>query len=48
MAQRVLDRAMQVHGGEGLDSSHPLAYLWASNRTLRYADGPDEVHIVRI
>jgi len=43
--QNIIDRAMQVHGGEGLDHSHPLAYMFAMNRTLRYADGPDEVHI---
>jgi len=39
---------MQVHGGEGIDGALPLAYLWAMNRTLRYADGPDEVHIMQL
>jgi len=46
--QHVIDRAMQVHGGEGIDGALPLAYLWAMNRTLRYADGPDEVHIMQL
>lgn len=42
---RVCDRAMQVHGAEGLSQDTPLARIWAHNRTLRIADGPDEVHI---
>src|ERR687886_470796 len=44
IALRVLDRAIQVHGGAGVSDDFPLAYLWASSRTLRLADGPDEVH----
>ncbi|XP_058076130.1 probable acyl-CoA dehydrogenase IBR3 isoform X2 [Magnolia sinica] len=45
MALRVLDRAMQVHGAAGLSSDTVLAHLWATARTLRIADGPDEVHL---
>ncbi|CAI0466911.1 unnamed protein product [Linum tenue] len=45
MALMVLDRAMQVHGGMGLSSDTVLAHLWATARTLRIADGPDEVHL---
>lgn len=44
MCLRVLDRAMQVHGGGGVSQDFPLAYAWAQVRTLRFADGPDEVH----
>ncbi|MEM1203361.1 MAG: acyl-CoA dehydrogenase family protein [Acidobacteriota bacterium] len=44
VALRVLDRAIQVHGGGGVSSDFPLAHLWAQSRTLRLADGPDEVH----
>jgi acyl-CoA dehydrogenase len=44
VALRVLDRAIQAHGGAGVSDDFPLAYLWASSRTLRLADGPDEVH----
>ncbi|KAJ8492073.1 hypothetical protein OPV22_013794 [Ensete ventricosum] len=45
MALRVLDFAMQVHGAAGLSSDTVLAHLWATARTLRIADGPDEVHL---
>lgn len=45
MALQVLDRAMQVHGAAGLSSDAALAHLWATARTLRIADGPDEVHL---
>lgn len=45
MALKVLDMAMQVHGGAGLSSDTVLAHLWATARTLRIADGPDEVHL---
>ncbi|XP_020578840.1 probable acyl-CoA dehydrogenase IBR3 [Phalaenopsis equestris] len=45
MALRVLDMAMQVHGGAGLSSDTVLSHLWATARTLRIADGPDEVHL---
>jgi acyl-CoA dehydrogenase len=44
IALRVLDRAIQAHGGAGVSDDFPLAYFWASARTLRVADGPDEVH----
>ena len=44
MALRVIDRAVQAHGGAGVSSDFPLAALWAHARTLRLADGPDEVH----
>jgi acyl-CoA dehydrogenase len=44
MAQRVLDRAIQAHGGAGVSQDFGLAYAWAMARTLRLADGPDEVH----
>ncbi|HKB31900.1 MAG TPA: acyl-CoA dehydrogenase family protein [Streptosporangiaceae bacterium] len=44
MAQWVLDRAIQAHGAAGLTGDFPLAQLWAGARTLRFADGPDEVH----
>ncbi len=44
MALQVIDWAMQVHGGMGVSDDTPLAYMWAGQRTLRFADGPDEVH----
>ena len=44
MACQVIDWAMQVHGGGGISDDFPLAYSYAMARTLRYADGPDEVH----
>ncbi len=44
-ALNVLDRAIQVHGGGGVSDDFPLARMWAGMRTLRLADGPDEVHI---
>ena len=44
MACQVIDWAMQVHGGGGVSDDFPLAYFYAMARTLRYADGPDEVH----
>ena len=44
MALQVVDRAIQAHGGCGVCQDTPLAYLWAQIRTLRLADGPDEVH----
>jgi acyl-CoA dehydrogenase len=44
MAEWVIDKAIQVHGGAGVSQDFPLAELWASSRTLRLADGPDEVH----
>jgi acyl-CoA dehydrogenase len=45
VALRVLDRAMQAHGGAGVSQDTFLASSWAMVRTLRLADGPDEVHI---
>jgi acyl-CoA dehydrogenase len=44
MAQKIIDWAIQAHGGGGVSDDFPLAQLWAHNRTLRIADGPDEVH----
>jgi acyl-CoA dehydrogenase len=44
MACQVIDWAMQVHGGGGVSGDFPLAYHYAAARTLRFADGPDEVH----
>jgi acyl-CoA dehydrogenase len=38
------DKAIQVHGAAGVSQDFPLAELWAHTRTLRFADGPDEVH----
>jgi acyl-CoA dehydrogenase len=43
-AQWVIDKAIQAHGAAGLSQDTPLAGLWAQARTLRFADGPDEVH----
>ncbi|MEV0973198.1 acyl-CoA dehydrogenase family protein [Microtetraspora glauca] len=40
----ILDKAIQAHGGGGVSQDFPLAALWAGARTLRFADGPDEVH----
>src|SRR5256886_2047913 len=40
---RVIERAMQLHGGGGVSQEFPLASMWAHSRTLRFADGPDEV-----
>jgi acyl-CoA dehydrogenase len=48
MALRVLDRAIQAHGGAGLCGDFPLGRAWAHARTLRIADGPDEVHLEAI
>ncbi|MCW2609049.1 MAG: acyl-CoA dehydrogenase protein [Cryptosporangiaceae bacterium] len=45
VALAVLDRAIQVHGGMGVSDDVPLASMWAHMRTLRLADGPDEVHL---
>ncbi|KAK3714110.1 hypothetical protein QZH41_017937 [Actinostola sp. cb2023] len=45
MACRVIDRAIQVHGGMGVSQDSPLSYLYAGARSLRIADGPDEVHM---
>ncbi len=48
VALRVLDRAIQAHGGAGVSDDFPLANFWAASRTLRLADGPDEVHRVAL
>ena len=45
MALAVIDRAIQVHGGAGVSQDTFLARAWAMARTLRIADGPDEVHL---
>jgi acyl-CoA dehydrogenase len=44
VAERVIDWAIQAHGGAGMSDDFPLARMYAWNRTLRLADGPDEVH----
>ena len=48
IAGRVIDRAVQVHGALGVSQDTPLAYAWSLIRTLRLADGPDEVHMEQI
>ena len=48
MTLKVLDRAIQVHGAAGVSQYFPLAHMWAHQRTLRIADGPDEVHKMTI
>ncbi len=48
LALRVIDRAIQVHGGGGVTEDFPLARMYAHVRTLRLADGPDEVHKMSI
>ncbi|MEZ5399337.1 MAG: acyl-CoA dehydrogenase family protein [Bryobacteraceae bacterium] len=48
MALAVIDRAVQAHGGAGVCDDFPLAFDWANSRTLRLADGPDEVHMEAI
>jgi acyl-CoA dehydrogenase len=49
ITMKVIDRAMQVYGAEGMDdSTTPLSYMWAYGRTLRIADGPDEVHLQQL
>lgn len=45
MALKVIDRAIQIHGGKGVSDDTPLAHYYAAARTLRLADGPDEVHL---
>jgi acyl-CoA dehydrogenase len=44
VAQRVIDFAIQIHGGAGLSSDFPLSGAWTAARAVRIADGPDEVH----
>jgi acyl-CoA dehydrogenase len=48
VALRVLDRSIQAHGGAGVSDDTFLAAAWAGVRSLRLADGPDEVHIEAI
>lgn len=48
MLLRVLDRSIQVHGAGGLSEDFPLAYMYALARALKFADGPDEVHIQQV
>ena len=48
MALRINDHAIQVHGGAGVSQDFPLAATYAGIRTLRLADGPDEVHRMTI
>ena len=48
VALRVIDRAIQAHGAAGVSQDFELAAMWANSRTLRLADGPDEVHIESI
>ena len=45
MGCRVVDRAIQIHGGAGVSSDTPLAHCYAGVRSLRLADGPDIVHL---
>ncbi len=48
IALEIVDKAIQVHGGEGVTNDTPLAGMYAGLRTLRFADGPDEVHLMTI
>ena len=48
MAQRVIDRAIQIHGGAGLTADFPLAELFNYARQIRLADGPDQVHMMAL
>lgn len=48
MAQQIIDWAIQAHGGGGVCQDFPLAWMYSFNRTLRLADGPDEVHRAQI
>ena len=45
MTCNVIDRAIQVHGGKGVCQDTPLAHFYVGARSLRIADGPDEVHL---
>lgn len=45
MALEIIDQSIQIHGGGGVSQDHPLAQFWIYARTLRLADGPDEVHL---
>jgi acyl-CoA dehydrogenase len=48
MALDVIDRAIQLHGAVGLSQDTPLAHMFAYARTLRLADGPDQVHMMQL
>ena len=48
VALKVIDEAMQMHGGTGISQDTPLAGMYASMRTLRFADGPDAVHRMQV
>ncbi|WP_246070016.1 acyl-CoA dehydrogenase family protein [Mangrovivirga cuniculi] len=48
MALKVIDRAIQIHGGMGVGPDTPLAHFYAAARVLRLADGPDEVHMYQL
>ena len=48
MAQTVIDRAIQIHGGMGLTEDLPLAELFNYARQIRLADGPDQVHMMAL
>jgi len=48
MALKVIDRAMQIHGGKGVGPDTPLAHFFVAARMLRLADGPDEVHMYQL
>lgn len=48
VTQHIVDCAIQVHGGGGVCEDFPLSRLWVAARTLRIADGPDEVHLLSI
>ena len=48
VAGQIVDRAIQSFGAEGISQDQVLSYFWASLRTLRLADGPDEVHLAQI
>jgi acyl-CoA dehydrogenase len=48
MMMAVLDRAIQVHGALGVSDDTPIARMWREGRTMRLADGPDEVHKMTI
>ena len=48
VALNIIDRAIQAHGGAGVSGDFELAAMWAGARTLRLADGPDEVHLEAI
>ncbi|WHT15843.1 acyl-CoA dehydrogenase family protein [Crossiella sp. CA-258035] len=48
MTEWVVDKAIQAHGAGGVSQDIPLAHLWAQARTLRLADGPDEVHLASL